>query len=156
MYFRQLGELTLTVTVGKSITDENWSSYLEGSLAIAEGFGVPAKSSFLCCVNAFPSARQRQLACDFLTHHKVHEPSRLAVVTESLIIRGAMTAFSWTMPKVGVKAFANNGVRDAVGWLREVGNFDEAQALAAWHEAKMKLSIRSTSLFPPASRSGSR
>jgi hypothetical protein len=153
IYFRQLNELTLTVSVAKNLTDEEWMGYLEGSLAIAKGLGLAAKVGLVCFVNAFPTARQRQVAADLMVQHYIPELSRLAVITESVAIRGAMTAFGWLMPKVRAQAFANNDSREAISWLREAGGFDEPKALAAWQEAKMKLSIRSTSLFPAAPRS---
>jgi hypothetical protein len=152
LYFRQLHDLTLTVSVAKNITDEDWLSYLEGSLAIGKGFGMAAKVGLVCFVHAYPSARQRQVASDLTIKHYIPELERIAVITESLAIRGAMTAFSWVMQKVRVQAFANNDSREAISWLREAGGFDEPKALAAWQEAKMKLSIRSTSLFPAAPR----
>jgi hypothetical protein len=150
MYFRQLNELTLTVSIAKTITDEDWTAYLEGTLAIAKGFGLAANVSLLCCVHAYPDARQRQMASDFMNRHYLRAMERVAVITESVVIRGAMTAFSWIMPTVRVSAFDTNETRDAFRWLREVGTFDETQALAAWHEAKMKFSIRSSSLYPAA------
>jgi hypothetical protein len=81
---------------------------------------------------------------------------RVAVITESMLVRGAMTAFSWIMPKVGVRAFDTNETRDAFRWLREIGSFDEALAVESWQEAKLKLSIRSSSLHPAAPGPGSR
>jgi hypothetical protein len=156
MYFRQLNELTVTVSTAKTITDEDWTAYLEGTLAIAKGFGLAANVSLLCCMHAYPNARQRQMASDFMIHHYIRQMERVAVITESVIIRGAMTAFSWIMPKVRVRAFDTNQSRDALKWLREIGNFDEALALEAWHEAKLKLSIRSSSLHPTSIRPGSR
>jgi hypothetical protein len=156
MYFRQMKELTVTVSTAKTISDEDWTAYLEGTLAIAKGFGLAANVSLLCCVNAYPNARQRQMASDFMKRHYLRDMERVAVVTESVIIRGAMTAFSWIMPKIRVRAFDTNETRDAFQWLREVGTFDEATAIESWHEAKVKLSIRSSSLFPASPGSGSR
>ena len=150
MYFRQLNELTLTVSTAKTITDEDWKAYLEGTLAIAKKSGLAANVSLMCCVHAYPNARQRQVASDFMVHHYIREMDRVAVITENVIVRGAMMAFSWIMPKVRVRAFDANATHDALRWLLEAGSFDETQALAAWHEAKLKLSIRSTSLFPAA------
>jgi hypothetical protein len=155
MYFRQLNELTVTVSTAKTITDEDWNAYLEGTLAITNGFGLAANVSLLCCVQAYPNARQRQVASDFMNRHYMRDMERVAVITESVIVRGAMTAFSWIMPKVSVRAFDSKETRDAFRWLREVGTFDEALALESWHEAKLKLSIRSRSLYPSA-RPGSR
>lgn len=156
MYFRQMNELTVTVSIAKVITDEDWTAYLEGTLAIAKGFGLAANVSVMCCMNAFPNARQRQVASDFMKRHYIREMDRVAVITESVVIRGAMTAFSWIMPKVRVRAFDTNEVRDALRWLREVGAFDEALAVESWHEAKMKLAIRTSSLFPAARPRSSR
>ena len=156
MYFRQLNELSITVCIPRTITDEDWNAYLEGTLAIAKGFGLAANVSLLCCVKAYPNARQRQMASDFMKQHYIREMERVAVITESVVVRGAMTAFSWIMPKVGVSAFDTTETRAALRWLREVGTFDESRALEAWHEAKMKLSIRTSSLFPASPGSGSR
>ena len=156
MYFRQLNELSVTVSTARRITDEDWNGYLEGTLAIAKGFGLAANVSLLCCVHAYPNARQRQMASDFMNRHYIREMERVAVITESVVVRGAMTAFSWIMPKVGVRAFDTTHTREAFRWLREIGAFDEARALEAWHEAKMKLSIRTSSMFPASPGSGSR
>ena len=150
MYFRQMKELTVTISTAKKITDEDWTAYLEGTLAIAKGFGLAANVSLMCCMNAFPNAHQRQMASDFMKRHYLREMERVAVITESMVIRGAMTAFGWIMPKVRVRAFDTNEVRDGLRWLREVGSFEEALAVESWHEAKMKLAIRSSSLFPAA------
>ena len=156
MYFRQLHELTLTVSIAKTISDEDWAAYLEGTLAITKRCGLAANVSLLCCVHAFPNARQRQMASDFMNRHYTREMERVAVITESMVIRGAMTAFSWIMPKVRVHAFDTNETRDALRWLREAGTFDEALALEAWHEAKLKLAIRTSSLHPAAAKPGPR
>ncbi len=150
MYFRQLRELTVTVSTAKVITDEDWNAYLEGTLAIAKGFGLAANVSLLCCLNAYPNARQRQMASDFMVKHYTRQMERVAVITESVIIRGAMVAFSWIMPKVRTRAFDTSETREAFRWLRETGTFDEALALESWQEAKLKLAIRTSSLHPPS------
>jgi hypothetical protein len=156
MYFRQMKELTVTVSTARTISDDDWAAYLEGTLAIAKGFGLAANVSLLCCVHAYPNAHQRQVASDFMKRHYLREMERVGVVTESMIVRGAMTAFSWIMPKVRVRAFDSNEIRDAFIWLREVGSFDEALALESWQEAKLKLSIRTSSLHPKAAGPGTR
>jgi hypothetical protein len=156
MYFRQLNELTVTVSTVRMISDEDWAAYLEGTLALTKKVGLAANVSLLCCVHAYPNARQRQMASDFMARHYSREMERVAVVTENVVIRGAMTAFSWIMPKVRVRAFDSNESRQAFRWLREAGTFDEALALEAWHEAKLKLAIRSSSLHPTSARPGSR
>jgi len=156
MYYRQLSELTVTVSIAKTISDQDWTAYLEGTLAIAKGFGLAANVSLLCCVNAYPNARQRQVASDFMKSHYLREMERVAVITESVVVRGAMTAFSWIMPKISVRAFDTTQSRDAFHWLREKGSFDESVALEAWHEAKLRFSIRSRSMHPPPAGPGSR
>jgi hypothetical protein len=148
MYYRQLNELTVTVSTAKSITDEDWVGYLEGSLALTKRLGLAANVALIYCMHAFPNARQRQMATDFMARHYMRPMERLAVITESVIVRGAMTAFSWVMPKLGLRAFDPSDSREAFKWLHEVGHFEENLAIEAWHEAKIKLAVRSSSMFP--------
>jgi hypothetical protein len=55
-----------------------------------------------------------------------------------------------------VRAFDTNESRAAFAWLAEVGSFDQALGLESWHEAKLKLSIRSSSLYPTSVGPGPR
>jgi SpoIIAA-like len=141
MYFRQLDQLTINIATTRSIDDKDWVAFLEDTLAISRTLGVAAKVTMVCCVYAYPNARQRMAASDFLTRHRLEKMGRVAVVTDSTLMRGAMTAFGWIMPKINISAFRSAEVSGAFQWLHEVGTFDQAQALLAWQDAQTKLGM---------------
>ena len=143
MYFRQLDELTINVSTARSIDDDDWLTFLEDTLAISRGLRVSTKVSLICCVCAYPNARQRMVASEFLVRHRLEKIGRVAAVTDSIMVRGAVTAFSWIMPKLRVSAFRSADAGAAIHWLHEAGAFDESQALLAWHDAQTKLGMRS-------------
>ena len=148
LYFRQLDELTITVSIAKKIADEDWTAYLEGTLALTRKVGLAANVSLICCVHAYPNARQRQVASDFMIKNYMREMERVAVITESTIVRGAMIAFSWIMPKLRVSAFGSDEPERAFEWLQQAGKFDALKAMSAWNEARAKLNIGRASLRP--------
>jgi hypothetical protein len=141
MYFRQLDQLTINVSTARNIEHDDWLAFLEETLAISRNLRVSTKVSLICCAYSFPNARQRMAASEFLVRHRLEKMGRLAVVTDSTMVHGAMTAFSWIMPKVRVSAFRSTDAAGAFHWLREVGSFDEAKAMAAWHEAQTMLGM---------------
>lgn len=149
MYFRQLDQLTINLSTARNIEDDDWVGFLEDTLAISRKLRVATKVSIFCCVYAYPNARQRMAASDFLLRHGLEKMGRVAVVTDSTVVRGAMTAFSWIMPEVRISAFRSADCTSAFHWLREIGSFDEAQAILAWHEAQRKLGVRPGSSIRP-------
>lgn len=150
MYFRQLDQLTINISTAKTIDDKDWLAFLEDTLALSRKLGVPATVSLLCCVHTYPNARQRKLASDFLERHRLDRIGRVAVVTDNALVRGAVTAFSWLRPKLQLNEFRSAAAADAFQWLREGGTFDEAQAIAAWNDARTSLGITAGVSIRPA------
>ncbi len=73
-----------------------------------------------------PSLGQRRMLAE---HAKRHAPSiRVALVSPSAAVRLAFSAFSriqqWRPPHVEQRAFRPDLAREALGWLRERGEFD--------------------------------
>jgi hypothetical protein len=141
MYFRQLDQLTINVSTARTIDDKDWVTFLEETLVVSRRIGVSTKVSMICCVYAYPNARQRMAASEFLVRHRLDKMERVAVMTDNTLVRGAMTAFSWITPKVRLSAFRSADAPAAFKWLRETGSFDEAQALVAWNEAQTQLGM---------------
>jgi hypothetical protein len=141
MYFRQLDELTINVSTARTIDDADWVTFLGDSLAISRKLRVATKVSLICSVHTYPNARQRMAASEFLLRNRLEKMGRIAVVTDSTLMRGAMTAFSWVMPNVGVNAFRSGEAAAAFHWLHESGSFDEAQAMLAWKDAQTRLGM---------------
>jgi hypothetical protein len=141
MYFRQLDALSITVSTARNFDDGEWFAFLEETLAIARDLRVTVKVS-MACVNAHPNARQRKAMSDFFERHRLEKLERIAIVTDNIVVRGAMTAFNWIMPKVRLSAFHSTDAASAFHWLHEASPFDEARAMLVWQEAQTTLGIQ--------------
>jgi hypothetical protein len=154
MYYRQIDDITINLCVAHQITDEQWGEYLEGCYVITQKLKRPPNAGVMCCMNAFPNAKQRQMSDDFLKKYYKHRFLRVAIITESAMIRGAMTAMRWVIPTLTMRAFAPAAIRDGMQWVREVTEFDTSLAMNAWSDALTKLSAfpirdKKLSAFPP-------
>lgn len=149
MYFRQLDQLTINLSTARNIDDDDWLSFLEETLAISRNLHIATKVSLFCCVYAYPNARQRMAASEFLVRNRLEKMGRIAVVTDNTMVLGAMTAFSWIMPKLPISAFGSADAAAAFHWLHELGAFDESRAMLAWHEAQTKLGLPSGGSIRP-------
>lgn len=138
-YYRQLGQLSLNLCVARTITEAGWLEYLEGSLAISRKSGSVPRVSLAAFAHVHPSATQRRATAVFIEREKVPPIERIAVLTDNQLLRGAMTAFGWVMPKSRIRAFKETGDGEALTWLRETAEFDVARARAVWLEASVQL-----------------
>jgi hypothetical protein len=143
-YYRQIGELAVNLCVAKTITDAGWLEYLEGSLAISKSLGGGPKVSLAAFPHVHPNAVQRRTTTEFLARADVKPIARVALLTDSELLRGAMIAFSWAVPKSRLRAFKGNDHSGALEWLREIADFDEARARTVWIEARLEFGVRLT------------
>jgi hypothetical protein len=140
-YYRQLGELALNLCIAREFSDAHWREYLEGSLSLSRKAGKGPKVSLASFVNGHPNAVQRRYAADFIEREAVRPIDRLAVLTDSDLLRGALTAMAWAMPKSRLRAFKSTEHGAALTWLREIADFDEIRARAVWTEGRAQLGI---------------
>jgi hypothetical protein len=138
-YYRQIDGLSINISVAKVITNEGWQRYLAGSLALAKQLGRSPNLSMITFQGAFPNAVQRKMAAEFVERADVRPLDRVALLTESQVLRSAMTAFAWVAPKLRFRAFAPSDRDACYRWLNEVGTFDEALAEGAWLEGAAQL-----------------
>jgi hypothetical protein len=135
-YYRQIDALAMSLCVAKVIRDDAWDEYLIGGYDLTKKFGMPPKISMAMFTDAFPSAYQRGRLASHLKTHRVPPLVRVAVLTDSALIRGAMTAFGWIMPRTTLRAFEVLDVGTCLKWLQDGGSFDESKAAAAWAEGR--------------------
>ena len=147
-YYRHMDELGLSVCAVKELTDAYWREYLEGAHAISKKHGVVPKVTAIHFAHDYPNAARRRMTGQFLANNEIPSVARTAVFTESVALRGAMTAFSWFMQDTTLRAFAINDVRSGFTWLRELGRFDMAPALDIWREAHVKIGLKPPALRP--------
>jgi hypothetical protein len=72
------------------------------------------------------------MAAEFVDRQDVRPLDRVALLTDSQVLRSAMTAFAWLAPKLRFRAFATSDRASCYQWLSEVGTFDDSRAEAAW------------------------
>jgi hypothetical protein len=142
MYFRQLDALTITVSTARDFDDHEWFAFLEDTLAVARDLRVTTKVSMVCSVYAHPNARQRKAMSDFFARHRLEKLERIALVTDNVLVRGALTAFGWIVPKVRVSAFRSSDAASGFQWLREAAPFPESAAMLAWEDALTTLGLK--------------
>jgi hypothetical protein len=138
-YYRQIGELAVNLCVAKTITDAGWREYLEGSLATSKELGRGPKVSLAAFPHVHPNAGQRRTTTEFLARADVEPIARVALLTDNELLRGAMIAFGWALPKSRLRAFKGSDHSGALQWLREIAEFDEERASTIWSQARLQL-----------------
>jgi hypothetical protein len=140
-YYRQIDALAMSLCVAKELSDEGWDEYVAAGYHITKKYGMPPKVSMAMFTDGFPSALQRGRLAGHLKTHGVPPLVRVAVLTDNALIRGAMTAFGWIMPRTTLRAFEVLDVPNCLKWLHDGGEFDQKRAIAAWAEARRMVGL---------------
>ena len=138
-YYRQIDDLCLNICVAKKIDDEQWADFLQASLRITNQIGRQGKVTIASFEHAHPSAWQRRLTSEFLSRNNVPTMARIGIVSESPLVRGAVTALGWALPKATMRSFASRDAEGCLKWLKEVASFELETAVAAWREGSAQL-----------------
>lgn len=140
-YYRQIEDLAVNLCTAKTFTDEDWREYLRGSLAVARELGRGPSVSLITFTGDTLNAGQRRVTAKFMVEEHVRPIERVGILTDSQLLRGAMTAFAWLMPSMKYRAFRPGAATEALTWLAQAGKFDPSLALSAWAEAKATLRV---------------
>jgi hypothetical protein len=63
------------------------------------------------------------------TEHVTRKVERVALLTESLVLRGVLTAFGWLIPRIELKTFDPKDEAVCLDWMAEKAKFDRAEAV---------------------------
>lgn len=127
----RVNELLVAASGNRPITDAAWQEYLDLASDSVRTDG-PFKGLMLWWpVNAPSSGQRNMLVEKYAEKIRLDMQKRAAVVADSLLIRGAMTAIGW-FSKGGtvVKPFSPTDPRIAFDWLAEEVKFDRQEAEA--------------------------
>lgn len=126
----RIGRLWLAASGARAIADDAWREYLECSAASVKIDG-PFHGVLFWAPTHGPSAAQRKmLTHEFAESIRLDEQRRVALISDSALVRGTLTAINWFARKNTV-AFAPGEVRRAFDWLAEEIAFDRALAQRA-------------------------
>src|SRR5262249_50196185 len=124
----RLGALSLQATAPRPIRDEEWDLYLD---ALADDFAEfgDALAVFQYSPKVGPSAAQRQRLTSRLKT-EMSKTTHVAHVTESMIVRGVVTAINWIVrSSIATRAFSPSEVREALQYLKQATDFSVDEAM---------------------------
>src|SRR5438876_964688 len=114
------GQLIVAATADTPMTDLAVDEFVAKLVPLVEGRRVAGLLQY--SPSQSPTAAQRQRLAN-ATAGK-HPLKRVALVSESRLVRGAITALSWLIPGTQTRAFAPRGCRAAFDWLAQEVAFD--------------------------------
>jgi hypothetical protein len=95
MDWRRVGRLVVTVHTSAVPSDEDWDAYMAG---VDDYLPLEDQRVLVVSAGGGPNGKQRKMLIDAL--HGVRVP--VAIITNSLLMRGAGTAVSWFNPSLKV------------------------------------------------------
>lgn len=107
--------LVYAVHDGRAPSDEEWSEYVANCRALLERVSDGSKVGGLAITDGgAPNARQRRLVIGVVSELAGEGMARIrsSVISESALVRGVVTAFSWHIPEMRI--FAPSAVRVAL------------------------------------------
>jgi hypothetical protein len=126
----RVGKLWLGAAGRHAIKDETWRQYLDHAAASTASDG-PFHGVLFWSPTHGPSASQRKvLRNEFARAIAVDAQRRVVLISESTLVRGAMTAISW-FARTNAAAFSPADIQCAFDWLAEDIPFDRTQAQRA-------------------------
>lgn len=141
LHWYVVDEISINICAVPVVTDAGWSGYLEGVLKIGVELGVQPMASLVHFRGSAPNSVQRGIAAKFVAKHKLPSIS-IALLTDSTLTRGAVTAFNWLLPTLRTRAFAPNDLNGAFGWLATLAKFDLGAAkscvMRSWDQLPAK------------------
>jgi hypothetical protein len=144
----RVGSLWIIATGSDPIADEAWRSYLQHMAASVAKHG-PLHGILTWAPKHGPSTTQRKmLTGEFADAVQLSARRRMAVVSDSTVVRGTLIAINWVAGKK-LLSFALQEVDLAFDWLAEDAEFDRAVAERALPQA-------AAALEPPHEKAGAR
>lgn len=126
--FAQIHDVTIIVSDVPKWNNELVLQYLNGMITVGGGASVPA--SIAIFLGDVFDASQRKLSAEWITANGFEPAKRITMISDSMLIRGAMTAYSW-LTKTEAKAFPTKDHQAMCEWITR----DCIATPAAVHEA---------------------
>lgn len=121
----QINDVTIIVSNVSKWTDQSVLEYLNSVSRICNGVSVPASAAIF--LGEVFDAGQRKVAAEWVEQKGFENAKRITMISDSLLIRGALTAYSW-LTKIEAKAFPMKDHRAMCDWITrgQIANAEEA------------------------------
>jgi hypothetical protein len=119
------------------VTDETWMRYVDFCADLVAKHG-PFHAWLIIVFQHGPSAKQRKyMSVDSRDKLRLTEVWRSAMVTDSSLLRGMLTAAGWlTRTEMQTMGVSPKNVETAITWMREKAKFDPDRALAVYESLR--------------------
>jgi hypothetical protein len=132
-YLERVGSVGVIVWTDGSVTKEGFEEHCDAIARSVRLLG-PAKLFLNWSPYFSPTAKQRSLVKEHEVAMGLPQLERLALISDSGVVRGAITALSWLAPSLrNHKAFAPKDVRSALDWLAGASTYDRQTVEGALH-----------------------
>jgi len=129
----RVGRLWIGASGPRAIADNAWREYLQRFAAAVKADG-PVHGVLFWALTQGPSPRQRMmLTHEFADVIRIDAHRRIAVVSDSALVRGTITAINWFVRK-NLMAFPPREVPRALEWLSAEVTFDLREARSTLEE----------------------
>ncbi len=123
----RIGQLWIGASGSQPIDDASWAEYV-GLLERDIRINGPQTAVMQWIPDHYPSAKQRKVMTDRSEALRADDVRRLAFISDSLLARGCLTALSWVVTSVEMKAYVRHDLGAALEWLGQVARFDRDEA----------------------------
>jgi hypothetical protein len=123
-------EAMFIVVCGEAWTDADWDAHLNNVETLVRTTGAPRAILLFAPLHG-PTAKQRSAQQKRDSDLGVSELKVIAMISDSVLARGALTAISWLIPsKAEIRAFKSTATMEALDWLAAREKIDKQQAIA--------------------------
>jgi hypothetical protein len=122
----QVGELAMAVYGSRQWSDTTWGVHCEQAVEQARLAGFP-RGSLNYAPEQGPNARQRKQMTEAIEDFQPHI-RRVTLLTNSIVIRGVLTAFGWLLPGPEFRVFHPDDQGACFDWLAGAVRFDPDEA----------------------------
>ena len=126
--FAYIDDVSVSVTNNPEWTDEEVVAYLDEITEL--GQHVSASAAISDFRGAMFGARERRVLVDWMEREKISAQQRTCLITDSALLRGAVTAYAWMTGTEG-RAFSRADKTRACAWTTETTRATAAEVEAA-------------------------
>jgi len=111
-----IDDVAIMITTIDKWTEKDIVQLMEDSARLGKGITAPAAITHFLGETLGAAASQRKLVVDWMAQNNIEPTPRTITMTDSALIRAALTAYSW-LTKTEMKAFASKDLQVGCQWL---------------------------------------
>jgi hypothetical protein len=124
----RVSDLLIVAAPGSGWPDDEWRDHMEQTAELRARLGSQ-RVVLTYSPDGAPSARQRRIVNDYRERIGVADVRAQAVISQSALVRGAVTAMTWLMrPPYEMRSYPVSQLNAAFAMLRPHGEFDVTRA----------------------------